>query len=141
VTPFVVTHSARRADAPNRIAPAIPPSTAPARIEVARPPKTGKSAVPKKGKTAERVQVEPAETQDMDSWEALFERARLSGKVPGASQDNPIDLCSLDIQEREWVSAYGAEKWRTLWLLATVSYRKWWKWSGKKGVPGLEPQS
>jgi hypothetical protein len=44
----------------------------------------------------------------MDSWEALFERDRLSGKVPGASQHNPIDLCSLDIHEREWISAYGA---------------------------------
>jgi hypothetical protein len=76
----------------------------------------------------------------MNSWEALFERDRLSGKVPGASQDNPIDLCSLNTQ-REWISAYGPEKWRTLRLLATVSYRKRWKWSGKKGVPGLESQS
>jgi hypothetical protein len=46
----------------------------------------------------------------MDSWEALFERDRLSGKVPGASQDNPIDLCSLDTQEREWISTYGARE-------------------------------
>jgi hypothetical protein len=46
----------------------------------------------------------------MDSWEALFERDRLSGKVPGASQDNPIDLCSLNTQEREWISAYGARE-------------------------------
>jgi hypothetical protein len=50
------------------------------------------------------------ETQDMDSWEALFERDRLSGKVAGASQDNPIDLCSLDTQERDWISAYGARE-------------------------------
>jgi hypothetical protein len=27
-----------------------------------------------------------------------------------ASQDNPIDLCSLDPQEREWISAYGARE-------------------------------
>jgi hypothetical protein len=46
----------------------------------------------------------------MDSWEALFERDRLSGKVAGASQDNPIDLYSLDTQEREWISAYGARE-------------------------------
>jgi hypothetical protein len=46
----------------------------------------------------------------MDSWQALFERDRLSGKAPGAPQDNPIDLCSLHIQEREWISAYGARE-------------------------------
>lgn len=87
-----------------------PPSTAPDRLQYGRGQRTKKSRVIDLTEGGSAYQpdlpVQIAESaQETQDLEAAFEEARVAGKLPppGASQDNPIDLCALDTQEQAWI--------------------------------------
>jgi hypothetical protein len=77
-----------------------PTSSAPARINSASRP------APKK-----TVHIDITETQDIEDWELSVEPAAAAQEATqfsqAGTQEDPIDLCELNTQEREWIADYS----------------------------------